>query len=68
MVRMGLVTLRIVRGSLVTLCRLLGFYERLFRFPLSPFVRTVVLFVRLSICPGDFLVFRCCFVVGIYRI
>ena len=62
---MGLVTLRIVRG-------LFGYAVPIVRF-LRTFVlfsvfRTVVPFVRLSVCPCDFLVFRCCFVVGIYRI
>ena len=62
---MGLVILRIVRG-------LFGYAVSIVRFlrtfvPFSVF-RTVVLFVRLSICPYNFLVFRCCFVVGIDRV
>ena len=62
---MGLVILRIVRG-------LFGYAVSIVRF-LRTFVlfsvfRTVVPVVCLSICPRDFMVFRCCFVVGIYRI
>lgn len=61
----GLVTLRIVRG-------LFGYAVSIVRF-LRTFVsfsvfRTLVPFVCLSTCPYNFLVFHCCFVVGIYRI
>lgn len=58
---------------LVTLCFVRGLFsdvvliDRFLRtFVLFSVFRTVVLFVRLSICPGDFMVFRCCFMVGIY--
>ena len=63
MVRMGLVTLRIVRGLFGDVV----FINRFLRtFVLFSVFRTVVLFVRLSSYPGDFMVFRCCFMVGIY--
>ena len=63
MVRMGLVTLRIVRGLFGDVV----FINRFLRtFVLFSVFRTVVLFVRLSSYPGDFMVFRCCFMVRIY--
>ena len=68
MVRMGLVTLRIVRGLFGDVVFINRFLRTFVLFSVFSVFRTVVLFVRLSSYPGDFLVFRCCFVVGIYRI
>ena len=54
---MGLVTLCFVRGlfsDAVSIDRFLRTFVFVFRFP--------------NVCPGDFLILRCCFVVGIYRI
>lgn len=66
MVGMELVTLRIVRGlfsCVVLVVRFCGCFVSfsVFRSVLFRFV-----LVRLSVCPGNFLVFRYCFVVGVY--
>lgn len=62
---MGLVTLCIVRGLFSYVVSIVRFLRT---FVLFSVFRTVVPFVHLSICSRDFLVLRCCFVVGIDRI
>lgn len=60
---MGLVTLCFVRG----LFSCVVFIDRFLRTFVSFSVfRTFVSAVCLSVCPGDFLILRCCFVVRIY--
>lgn len=66
MVGIGLVALRIVRGLFSCVVLVVRFLRTFVSFSVFSVFRTVVPFVRLSVCPGDFLVFRCCFVVGIY--
>ena len=63
---MLLVTLRIVRGLFSDVVLIDRFLRTFVSFSVFSVFRTVVLFVRLSICPGDFMVFRCCFMVWIY--
>ena len=55
---MRCVVLRARFGAMFDVVSFSVFRSVLFRFVL----------VRLSVCPGNFLVFRCCFVVGVYGV